>query len=237
MGNKRYYEDNGKRYPRCTSIVGQLDKSGPLTYWAAGCAADYIAENLPFGEESMDTFYPQAIKVINNARKEFRSISDKAMNIGSEVHAVVEHYLKTGEEPKDPPKQVLAGFIAFLEWEEKHLIEIYGTEETVYAERWAGTYDLNARLWFPELGEDNYTTDFKTSKKPKPKKGYEEWPIQLSAYKSQTKTPRMGVLRLDKETGFPDWYDLTDEYERGIKVFNTLTDLWYLRNPNFKQEG
>lgn len=242
---KQYYEDNGKRYPRCTSIVGQLDKSGPLTYWAAGCACDYIkqhldASKLPVPHDAAIRYVPLLSigPIIETARKEFRSVSQKALNIGSEVHTAIEHYLKTGEEPKDPPDQVLAGFLAFLEWKDEHLVEVLTTEETVYGDRWAGTLDLTAILKSPNNNMLlDYTIDFKTSKKPKPKNGYEEWVYQLAAYKSQTKTPGMGVLRLDKETGLPDWYDLTDEYECGIKVFNTLTDLWYLRNPNFKQEG
>ena len=131
MSNKRYYEDDGKRYPRCTSICGQLDKSGPLTYWAAGCACDYIIEHHRLETYYVNHAYDMFLTTVNQARKEFRSVSDKALNIGSAVHAAIEHYLKTGEEPQDPPDQVLAGFIAFLEWEDEHIIKVYETELTV----------------------------------------------------------------------------------------------------------
>ena len=45
MANFRYYKDENKRYPRRTSIDGQLDKPG-LKWWSAGCACDYITDNV-----------------------------------------------------------------------------------------------------------------------------------------------------------------------------------------------
>jgi len=68
------------------------------------------------------------------------------------------------------------------------------------------------------------------------KKGYPEWGYQTSAYRSETPAVKNGVVRLDKETGYPDFYDLSDTYQQDLEIYNCLVELWYMRNPNFKQE-
>lgn len=245
MGFRYYKDDKGNQYPRVTSICGQLEKPA-LTYWAANCACDYILEHLggiEIGGSAWDTvitLWPKPdkiLEIIEKARKEFRSVSKKALDVGSQVHAAIEHYLKTGEEPKEPSDQVLSGFLAFLEWKDEHLIKVYETEKTVYGQNWAGTLDLIADLKFGDKIE-RYTVDFKTSKKPTgsdAKLGYPEWLWQVSAYTEITKTPGMGILRLDKDTGYPDWYDLTQHLASGREIFYVLVELWYLRNPKFER--
>ena len=225
---KKYYKNEGKKYPRVTSICGQLDKSQPLTYWAAGCACDYILQEI-----DSDLKGALIYNIIDSARTQFRTISQKALDIGGQVHSAIEKWLNTGEEPKDPAPQVLAGFIAFLEWHDEHKVKTIKTEHTVYGEDYAGTLDL-----YCGLDGNTAIVDFKTSKKPKQKQGYPEWIYQLSAYRACIPGCwAMGTLRLDKETGMPDWYPYTDEdYERGLEIFKKLTELWYLRHPGFKQE-
>ena len=229
--NKQYYKNEGKKYPRVTSICNQLDKSQALTYWAAGCACDYILQKLALSNFSIIR------NIIEDARTQFRTVSQEALDIGGQVHSAIERWLNTGEEPKDPQPKVLAGFIAFLEWHDERKIKTLKTEHTLYGERalggYAGTCD-----WICEFDNKTWVIDFKTSKKPKVKAGYEEWLYQLSAYRlCILNCDAMGVLRLDKETGMPDWYPYTNkDYRRGLDVFNVLTNLWYLRHPNFKQE-
>ena len=40
-----------------------------------------------------------------------------------------------------------------------------------------------------------------------------------------------GVLRLDKETGLPEWKDTSKTYEQDLKVFNSMVQLYYDRHP------
>ena len=228
MGNFRYYpgqgENEGKRYPR-QSAMQQLDKPG-LKYWSADLACDYI--------------FDEMMIAIGKARREWIKVADKAANIGTEVHRVVAEWLKTGKEPKDPSPEVLSGFTAFLEWldqfDDYKTLEI---EKTVYADRWAGTYDWLVKLWFPDHPGTGSTwlIDFKSSKKPRNNKPYEEWRTQTAGYRSQEpRAEHNAVLRLDKLTGLPDFYDLSETYEQDLAVFECLVDLWYLRHPNFSQE-
>jgi len=234
MANGHIYQHPlGWKVPSPTGIIGQLDKSGPLTYWAANCACDYILEelqNLEGDSVPKETLY----SIIEAAKTNFRSIQYEALDVGSKVHEAIKYFLTKGIEPHIDNGQILAGFIAFLEWRGKHHLEVVETEHTVYdKDGWyAGTLDLLARL-----DGKLYLIDFKTSKQPRNNRPYEEWIYQLSAYRSCVDgVEGMGILRLDKTTGFPDWYDLSQEYERGLKVFKLLTKVWWLRHPRYMEE-
>lgn len=40
-----------------------------------------------------------------------------------------------------------------------------------------------------------------------------------------------GVLRLDKETGMPNWNDTSKTYEKDLRVFNAMVNLYFERHP------
>jgi len=227
----RYYtkiDDKTVKLPSVTTIIGVLDKPA-LVYWAAGCACDYILENtgtmpLDHGSPTEVVLWDELQDTIEHARKEFRNVSKKALDIGSAVHAAVEEWLKSGIEPESPSEGELSGFIAFLEWYDAHHVKTIKTEHTLYADKYAGTTDLIC-----ELDGKRYLVDFKTTKKPKAKMGYAEWGYQTAAYRAcYPDLEGNGILRLDKSTGYPDFYDLSDGYEHDLKVFSVLTDLYYL---------
>ena len=110
-----------------TTICRILDKPA-LMYWSANCACDYIIQEFPkmlYG----DDLFP----VVEAARKNWRKVSKKAMDIGAQVHDAIEMWLKNKiEPPKTVPDEVLSGFIAFLEWWEKNNIEVIKTEQVCY---------------------------------------------------------------------------------------------------------
>ena len=235
----RVYKEQGRAYPSSTTITGQLDKSGPLTWWAAGCASDYVLEKLKGFKESRVEILA-VVEIAQEARKQFRSVSNQAKDIGTAVHKAIEMYLKTGREPKIDDDEILAGFVAFLEWADKHKLEVIpgGMELTLFGENYAGTTDLICRLEFPDSpGErKRFVVDFKTSKKPKNGKPYEEWGYQVASYRHAAELNGWeiqghGVLRLDKESGYPDWHDLSKDFEKDLEVFQALTRVWWLRNP------
>jgi hypothetical protein len=208
-----------RTYPSTTTIIGQLEKPA-LVQWAANETCEWIRQNC---EEAVQGLYYVTASNLNDARFNFRTVSKDALQIGSSAHNAVELYLNTGVEPKDPADEVFSAFIAFLEWAGEHELGIIETEQRLVGDRWQGTCDLVCTL-----DGKKFVVDFKTSKQPKPKMGYPEWTYQLACYRSVIpECDGMGVLRLDKETGFPDWYDLSDRYEWGLSVFNRLTDLFY----------
>jgi hypothetical protein len=60
---------------------------------------------------------------------------------------------------------------------------------------------------------------------------------QVAGYRSTfTDVAGCGILRLDKETGYPEWVDTSDTYQNDLLVFNVLTSLWWLRNPKKREQ-
>lgn len=217
--SRTYKHPIGVDVPSCTTITGQLDKSGALTYWAAGSACDYICEQL---KQHPDFGNNELFSYIESARKNFRSVSKAAMDTGSRIHDAVEQYFKTGKEPFKPSDQVMSGFLAFLEWKDAHKVEPISLEHTVYGYDWAGTLDF-----YGLFDGRKYVIDWKSSKGV-----YDEMRYQVSGYRSAVgDCEGCGILRLDKETGYPEWVDTSETYDDDLSVFNILTDLWWARNP------
>lgn len=229
----RYYKKDGKRLPSVTTITGQLDKPA-LVYWAANCACDCIleeADDIAYWTWQDDPGHckEQFCRIIEYARKNFRKVSAKALDTGSAVHAAIELYLKTGQEPQAPSDEVLSAFIAFLEWKDEVQMETLKTEHSLYADRYAGTCDLICNLTLNGKTA-KYIVDFKAAKGI-----YPEYAYQIAAYRACDPTLEgCGILRLDKETGLPEWKDTSDTYPQDMIVFNCLVDLWYAKRPNFK---
>ena len=126
-----------KGVPSVTTITGILDKSGPLIWWAVNSMREYLFEALnQIGEKEIGVIHIERehlYSIIESARKEFRSVSKKAMDIGTQVHEAIEQWFKTGMEPsKKVSDAVLAGFVAFLDWTEKNEIKPIATEIVVY---------------------------------------------------------------------------------------------------------
>jgi hypothetical protein len=216
----RYYKHPvGAEVPSCTTITGQLDKSGPLTYWAANAACDYVLEH----KSLIGSMGFTLESVVEAARKNFRTVSRKALDAGSRIHEAIEVYFKTGKEPVTKDDQVISGFLAFLEWKDAHKVEPIKLEHTVYGYDWAGTLDFYGRF-----DGKLYVIDWKSSKAI-----YDEMRYQVAGYRSAVgDCEGCGILRLDKESGFPEWVDTSNSYHDDLCIFNTLTNLWWLRNKS-----
>lgn len=128
---------------------------------------------------------------------------------------------------KEQKDQVRAAFIAFLEWADVHKVKTIATELTVYNDRSAGTLDFVG--WV-----DGHVTviDFKSSKAI-----YQEHRIQTSAYRYmwnlrlEQEATRNAILRLDKETGFPEYKDVSKFYKTDLNIYHKMVDLYYARHP------
>lgn len=215
-------------YPSVTTILGMLSKGDALNYWAAGCAVDYISENL---EELRTPSGPHRVdEILRNAKKAFKDASQKALDTGSAVHDAIEQYIKTGRDPSgEMSDQAQHGFLAFLDWEKKNHVEWVSSELELISEKrgYAGTCDAIARI-----NGYLYLVDFKTSKAI-----YDEYRFQLGAYlqayNEENVNPavgqltNVGILRLDKETGEPEWKDVSMGIDKRMRAFNVLTVFYY----------
>ena len=131
-----WYNRNGEKIKKghvvsVTQVLSLLDKSGPLMWWAVNCYRDYMLdalEQLPSTLVDLSSIY----SLVEKGRKNFRTVSQKALDIGSAVHAAIEQYLRTGIEPKIEDDAILAGFLAFLEFQDEYGIEPLEVEKVLY---------------------------------------------------------------------------------------------------------
>jgi len=216
--------------PSVTKIIGDFsDKSKvrALTQWSANQVVAWIKLNCVKSRGNF-AHYRVNDEQLNNARFNFRDVSDTALEVGSAVHKLAEEYLKTGKKLFIDSPQIKSGFKAFLSWMDENKVQPIAVEETVYGNYWAGTLDL--RCWLTMKGwseRKQYVIDLKTSKElQKPDMG-----TQISAYRSVFPDVQgCGILRLDKETGLNEWWDASKDYEKYLKTFNKMVELYMLRH-------
>ena len=216
--------------PSVTKIIGDCtDKSRALTQWSANQVVAWIKLNCA---KSRGNFphYKCNDEQLNQARFNFREVSDEALAVGSAVHAAIEEYLLTGKEPNTDHSQVVSGFLAFLEFFDEHEMEAISVEQKVYGNYWAGTLDYFG--WFKpdkDSPREKWVLDWKASKAHYA----ESHGPQIVAYASVVPEceTRCGVVLLHKETGFPDFKDYTKKYSRYLSEFNLMVPLFMVRHP------
>ncbi|HEC67138.1 MAG TPA: hypothetical protein ENI23_17815 [bacterium] len=240
------YDIKGTEYPSVTEVTGQVKDPNPLMYWAVKCMGKYILDkfiecNVKMGQTIIDEWF---FDILGNAKLHYKEVSEKAKDIGLEVHNMISEYIKhkmTGKEYDYKGKyrpEVENGYLAFLEWESKNVLRYIDSELTVCESvhyGYAGRLDCIA-----ELNDKRgiYVIDFKSSKG-----FYDDMPLQIAgyryAYHDSALVEGCGILRLDKITGEPEWKDVSKKYERSLKAFQYLTKYWYyakkrrLRNNPF----
>ena len=233
----RKYQFDGVEYPSVTTILDILDKSSALMGWAVKCTGKYIIDN--YNPESDIT------ELVATAKKEYRNVSDEAKDIGSEIHNIIEQYIKSGRDAVgDMRDEVENAFIAFLEWEEMFIDKWIESEKNVFDPDicYAGTMDAIAQFKDGRI----VAIDFKSSKG-----FYDGYDMQIAAYRAAREKltgiyevvsydgsiynvsydpitiTGSGILRLDKETGIPEYKDYSKKHEKNLKAFILLTEFYY----------
>ena len=244
----RSYKIGDSSYPSVTTVLGILDKSAALMPWAVNMALQYVKEN---ADGDLET-------VLEQAKKEWRKVSQDAMDIGSAVHDAIECYIKHGVDKTkeeiyskpdmsdDQKKAIDNAFLAFLEWSDDNGCEWIESEATVIDTEncYAGTLDGVVHFTKGEFAGRTMVIDFKSSKG-----FYDGYGKQVAAYRLAyeckegcVQVDGCGVLRLDKATGEPEFKDYSKDYERKVKAFLLLLDFYYAdrkrrlkNNPKVKE--
>jgi len=243
--DERIYETPLGNLPSVTTIIGQLDKSGPLMGWAVKTMAEYL-KALADKDGNILIKKADVEDIFKKAKAYHKEVSQIAKDIGSEVHNAIEVHLK-GQKVnlEGQPKEVLKGYDAFLTWEKENELNVVATERKVCSKLlYAGTLDLIA-----ELKGVLYLVDFKTSKAI-----YDDYVMQVAAYRcaseygmycdngkwkeSAIDIRHAGILRLDKTTGLPEWktYDM-DTINKAMSMFTDLLKYWQKKNRENNQKG
>ncbi len=224
MSVGRSYRINDIEWPSVTTVLGMLDKGEGLFQWAVNCALNFVElhalnEGLP--------------KTISEARSRWREARDEAADIGKEIHELIQVYIRHGRDALGKYRpEVEHGFLAFLEWEKDNAIEWLESEKEVFDPEhgYAGTLDAKCRFGAGPLKGRVFVIDFKSSKA-----FYDGYAEQVAAYRhaDSLKTPipsdGCGILRLDKETGEPEFKDVSDGYEHRLAFFFKLLECYYLQ--------
>lgn len=213
----RLYTVDGVEYPSVTTILGHLSKGDALLGWAVKCAIQYVRANAGQDKPLDD--------VLASALVEWRGAREEAADIGTEIHDRIHKYINFGKDACGEMRpEVENGFLAFLEWEKAHKVKWVQTELQVVSRihGFAGRLDAIC-----DFEGKRYLIDFKSSKA-----FYDEMPMQLAAYRiaaseGGSQTEGIGILRLDKETGLPEWKDYSDIQDSQEKAFIHLVKFYY----------
>ncbi len=196
-------KDGKTRVPGVTTIVGLLDKSGPLMGWAWK---------------------------LGMAGQDYRKVRDKAADAGTLTHYLIECDSKgvepdkayTDEFSKDNMDKAETGFLAYLEWK-KHNIDkiLYSEYRGVHEDlKYGGTVDCIAKLKSGKVA----LIDFKTGNV------YKETSIQIAAYceLSLLSIDERMILQINKDEGSFIVHQLGN-LDKCFEIFKHLLAVYYLR--------
>jgi hypothetical protein len=232
--DKHRYWLNGVEAPAVTTIVGQLDKSNQLVWWNSNLIVEYLHDEFDkFTSGEMELNPENTGRILSQARVHHEELREKAADLGSRAHRLIEADLNIGEFTEKEfvvDDDLEPSYSAYLNWKESfEIFKPIATEIMTYGDYpclYAGTAD-----WIINLDNRILLGDIKTSKAI-----YPEYLIQLSAYrKSLTETngieiESMGILRLDKVTGIPEWMEFSDaQYKLAFRIFKHLCKVWHYR--------
>lgn len=212
--NHRYYWNSGPAMPGVTTVIGKVDKSGPLIAWAKGVTADAALNNLDVLAEM----------VAKDGRAVTRSWltahataeSDAAKDLGTRIHYLAEQIVR-GEQPEvtDMEWPYVRAYQQFLDEfaPDFRSLENYVANLT---HGYGGTYDFIALM---DLGHGPKWTigDLKTGKGH-----YSETRLQLAA---------LGAAEFIGKRGDPKQYPMPkieqyvvlhvrpDAYAKGFQLY------------------
>lgn len=242
--SRQYELPTGELFDSVTSILGIIAKPALIT-WAANqerlhvsLAAADLYEDAP-GEPKMSR---QAFLTSLDGRlgktKAHQKLLNKASEIGSQVHALIEWNILRALGRSVGPEPLVTGpalcsFASYETWRSEAALEPLAIEQVVWSRlhRYAGTLDLFAELEHPQGGRVKAVIDWKTGKGI-----YPEASLQSAAYVTallemkHAEGPVWGlIVRLPKTEGDPGFEVLwisPEERMANLEAFLAAKRLW-----------
>lgn len=123
-------------------------------------------------------------------------------------------------------EKAFAAFTAFLEFADEHKLEPIELEKRIFMKNWCGMLDF-----YGKFDGQLYVLDWKSSKG-----FYRDMRIQVAGYRGAMQelgyqVDGHGVVRLDKETGHPEFKDYSKYYETDWEEFKISLQLYMIRHP------
>lgn len=207
----RYVTDGTTHSPLGVTTVLQTLNKPALMLWPLNEAMNYL--------RSLSAVKSDDLEV---ASKKYLDKSYRGKNIGTEIHACVERFLRGEIEPTAPTGDVLKAFGAFSEWYNKQNIRPLSIEKVVYSRNhdFAGTYDSILSIDGQTVLCDLKTTNASRSA---PRGIYAEHFLQLGAYSLAFKEEMAYGIVKDK----PDYknaINYKDIFPQDLMVINCSKD-------------
>ncbi len=241
-GKHKFTDERGKGVNSVTKFTGLIDKSGPLIYWAVGLMKNHLLSIIDAGTAIMANHIEEGSKLHNVKKKE-------AGDIGTEIHDLVEKWIKGLKYEIPDNEKVRNGFNAFLEFQKQYKIKWLASEEIIgywinkmsTEGKIEGTEVLFAGIAdaLAEIDGKLILVDFKSSKGI-----YAEMYFQVAAYqmaleqmiKDGTVNPELKkalgkyktvdhrmIIKFGKEDGSFEFIELHDN-DKDKKAFLALVD-------------
>lgn len=199
-----YKNNKGVRLPGVTTILRILGKPA-LIHWA-----------WKLGTEGQD----------------YRKVRDKAANIGTIAHYLIECDLKgikpeLDDYPKSNIEKAENAYLAFLDWRKSHNLKTLHSELQLISEKhgYGGTLD-----WIASNNDELWLIDLKSSKAI-----YPEMQYQLAAYlnlwnENHSDTiKKVRIIKLSPQDGsFQDHVISDKELDKGFKIFSHCLEIYRL---------
>jgi hypothetical protein len=213
-----------------TTILGAVLNKPYLIQWAVNLGVDFLKEELVrigVKEKKLDFKSEEVNSVFNLAKRRHTVKAAESGNLGTKIHVLIDKYIRAKLIPKDFESiEERMGFYAFMEWAEANKFEPLLPETTVYHDEvfYTGEFDCVGML-----NGKKYLIDFKISPS-----FYDEMGLQLEAgaqaYERNynDKIEGIGILRLDRYNGLPEWKDYTSGRELYWEKFKYLANYYNL---------
>ena len=221
------YTWNGKQMTGVTTVLGMIAKPA-LIQWAADMACEFIDQARQSEKFTLDDLD----EILKEARVAHTKKKEEAGSKGTDVHALVEKYIKDcialnrGEALAHETEDKM--LLEFIKWAITNKVTFLESEKKIYSKEWfvAGTADFTCII-----KDKRYVSDLKTMKKM-----WDRTPFfQASAYMKML--VEMGnnsydgtvIININKETNeLTEYYSY--DFEADIKSFEAALTLY--RNIN-----
>lgn len=224
------YTLDGKKLTGVTTILGVIAKE--LTQWASNMAVDYVINNSEKAVNQVAFIVTE--QTLEDARKAWITVRDKAGDSGKDIHSIVEGIVKRAIALDGHISPVEAHEYAdnpqvtnFINWATTSNIRFLESEKSVYSRtNWcAGTLDIVC-----EKDGEVYLADVKTAKSIYPTNYW-----QMSAYQMMlqemglySKVKGFIVVRLGKDGTF----EVGENYSYDDNIQGFLSALTIYRKLN-----
>jgi hypothetical protein len=229
------YRMNGIILPSVTTVLGIIDKPA-LVNWAAGQAAEYgrraLVPGRAYTREEIDW-------IMDNAKKNFRSVSQRAKDSGTIAHDWIEAdaYGLAPELPTDIAAR--NSVLSWKKWVADNGVEFLEVEKVVAEPNlgFAGTIDFIARI--RSMGWKIFLGDVKTSAAI-----YREYELQTGAYCGGADplitcdkiTGGRIIVRIPKEGGEADVMPIARDWRYDYEAFLACLKLYRWQNDEGEWE-